>query len=75
MNEPLQDRRDASRPLVVPGPHVVASGRPAHVRIPAASSLKQPQLELIREGDWIRAIDVTCACGEKVRIVCEYETS
>jgi hypothetical protein len=32
----------------------------------------EPRIELIREGDLIRAIDVTCSCGKRIRLVCEY---
>jgi len=38
---------------------------------PAAAG---PRVELVREGGVVRAIDVTCSCGERLRIVCEYET-
>ena len=44
---------------------------------PAAGERNQPaagKVELVREGGVVRAIDVTCACGERLRIVCEYET-
>jgi hypothetical protein len=33
-----------------------------------------PRVELVREGGVVRAIDVVCACGERLRVVCEYET-
>jgi hypothetical protein len=32
----------------------------------------EPKIQLIREDGVIRAIDVTCLCGERVRIRCEY---
>jgi hypothetical protein len=64
---------------VVPGRKVTLEGGPAAVVIapprlhaphaPAAV----PQIELIREGDVIRAIEVTCTCGEKIRLHCEYQ--
>lgn len=40
----------------------------------AAAAPAGPKVELVREGGVIRAIDVTCTCGERLRIVCEYET-
>lgn len=32
-----------------------------------------PRVELIREGGVVRALDITCGCGEKIRVVCEYD--
>ena len=32
----------------------------------------QPQIELIREGDVIKAIDVLCTCGQRMRLHCVY---
>ncbi len=34
----------------------------------------EPRVEVVREGGVVRAIDVTCPCGERLRIVCEYES-
>ncbi len=34
---------------------------------------EQPRIDLVEEGEVVRAIDVTCACGCRIRIVCEYE--
>ncbi|MSR55759.1 MAG: hypothetical protein EXS09_21135 [Gemmataceae bacterium] len=38
----------------------------------AEGTAEEPRIQLIRESGVIRAIDVTCSCGEKIRIVCEY---
>ncbi len=32
----------------------------------------EPTIDLVREGDLVKAIDVTCSCGEKFRIWCSY---
>ncbi|MBP3960903.1 hypothetical protein J8F10_37250 [Gemmata sp. G18] len=37
---------------------------------PGASG--EPTVRIIREGDVIQALEVTCSCGERVRIRCEY---
>ena len=61
---------------VLPGHRVIQTsettrvGSP-HVHSPAASG--QPKVELVREGDVVKAIDVTCSCGETMRIWCSYE--
>jgi hypothetical protein len=39
----------------------------------AAAPACQPNIELPRDGDIIQAIDVTCTCGQKMRLRCVYE--
>ncbi len=61
---------------VVPGRRVlVEHGRAAVMILPprlqaAAAEACAPQVEVVREGEVIRAIDVTCACGHKIRLRC-----
>jgi len=44
-----------------------------HVAAPHPDgTLDEPKIQLVREDGVVRAIDVTCRCGEKIRIVCEY---
>lgn len=31
-----------------------------------------PKIHLVREDGVVRAIDVVCSCGERIRILCEY---
>lgn len=39
---------------------------------PAKPARQEPKIQLIREDGIIQAIDVTCGCGEKIRIRCDY---
>jgi hypothetical protein len=32
----------------------------------------EPKIQLIREDGVVRAIDITCGCGEKIRVRCDY---
>lgn len=32
-----------------------------------------PRVELIRDGDVVRAIEVVCSCGERTTIRCDYD--
>jgi hypothetical protein len=61
---------------VVPGRKVLVEEGPTTVMIarprPSAPACA-PQVELVREGDVIQAIDVTCTCGEKIRLRCVYD--
>ncbi len=61
---------------VVPGRKVLVEEGPAAVMVGPARALAHacaPQVELVRDGDIIRAIDVTCTCGEKIRLRCSYD--
>jgi hypothetical protein len=42
------------------------------VAVPGHEPRDQPLIELVREGDVVRAIDVTCPCGCRIRVLCEY---
>ena len=75
--------RDVAHSAVVPGNRVIRSaelayvgGRPATTTLPTPNATNQgnPTVELVTEADIVRAIDVTCACGKKIRIWCSYET-
>jgi hypothetical protein len=72
MDETSKDQTRTKMPAVVPHQRVVSNGTHAKVRIPAGGVSDEPRIELIREGDLIRAIDVTCSCGKRIRLVCEY---
>lgn len=32
----------------------------------------EPTVRIVREGDLIQALEVTCSCGERIRIRCDY---
>jgi hypothetical protein len=34
-----------------------------------------PRIELVRNGDVVQAIDVTCSCGKSFRLWCSYENN
>jgi hypothetical protein len=57
---------------VLPGHRVVQATETARVGSSHSHASSQPTIELIREGDLVKAIDVTCSCGEKMRIWCSY---
>jgi hypothetical protein len=58
---------------VIPGRLVRVSGEPARVGAPTAGPpAGQPQIEMIKDGDILRAIDVVCACGKRIRLRCVY---
>jgi hypothetical protein len=59
---------------VVPGRKVLVENGPAAVMIlPPGARPGAPQIEVVRDGDVIQAIDVTCACGAKIRLRCCYD--
>ena len=58
---------------VVPGRCVRVTDEKARVSVPGQSTKPEPHVELIRDGDVIQAIDVTCSCGQRVRLRCVYD--
>ncbi len=63
---------DYTSRAIVPGQCVRVTGEKARVPIPGHETLAEPKIELIRQGDSIEAIDITCTCGQKIRLRCLY---
>jgi hypothetical protein len=57
---------------IVPGQCVRITGETTRVRIPGQCTSPEPRVELIRNGELVEAIDVTCACGQRMRLRCVY---
>jgi hypothetical protein len=55
----------ANRIRMIDDPALVGSIRPIFPRV-------EPDVRLIREDGVIRAFEVVCGCGEKVRVKCDY---
>ncbi len=62
----------ATAVCVVPAPHVRESASRVTVPIPGRHCEEEPRIELIREGEVVRAIEIACPCGRRVRVLCEY---
>jgi hypothetical protein len=63
---------DGNRGLI-PGRLVRVSGEAARVGAPVPCDAPgEPRVELIREGETLRAIDVICTCGQRIRLRCVY---
>lgn len=57
---------------VVPAQCVRMTGEIARVAAHSRGSTGEPLVELIRDADAVRAIDVTCTCGRRIRLNCVY---
>lgn len=66
--------RDIAHSVIVPGSRVVRSAEIAHVGGKSASHTASTSIEIVTEENIVRAIDVTCECGHKIRLWCSYET-
>ena len=66
--------RDVAHSVVVPGNRVVRSAEVARVGGRPSAHGDGASIELVTEGNVVRAIDVTCSCGQKMRLWCSYET-
>lgn len=66
--------RSAEGSPLVPADRVRVAPDP--VRVGAAAHPPEhhgaPKVTLVREDGVVRAIDVVCGCGERIRILCEY---
>lgn len=60
-------------PAVLSGQQVKVSNDTVRIGAPVAHVKHgEPTVQLVREDGVIRAIDITCGCGAKTRILCDY---
>ena len=71
MNHETASRRDATNQAVVPAERVRVSGEAARVMPPRRADKCEPQVEIVRDGATIQAIDIRCTCGRRVYLRCE----
>lgn len=62
----------STRGRVIRGSAVQNSGT-SSIAIPAGADHRKTEVHLIREGEIVREIEVTCSCGEILRLHCQYE--
>jgi hypothetical protein len=55
---------------VVPGHSVRLSGELARVGVPGKAGTASPRIQVIRAGDIVQAVEITCTCGEHIRLRC-----
>ena len=60
---------------IVPRSQVNIVSDPVQVPVSEEYGLGSPQLEVKRDNDQITEIEVTCSCGCRMRLVCEYENT
>lgn len=39
----------------------------------AEAERSEPTIELVRDGEVVRAMDITCSCGEHIIVRCDYD--
>jgi hypothetical protein len=72
MSQLLDQAEQHRSQAIVPGQCVRITGETARVAIPGQNNSAAPTVELVRNGDIVQAIDVTCACGRRMRLRCVY---
>jgi hypothetical protein len=71
MHHHTENELENAKQAVIPSQCVRFSRETAHVSVPRRGGA-EPKVELIKSGDRIRAIDVTCSCGQRIRLRCDY---
>jgi hypothetical protein len=57
---------------VVPGHCIQFSADSTLVGAPGPSAGTGPKVDLIRDGAVIKAIEISCTCGQRIRLNCVY---
>lgn len=66
------DAAKTSPPGIIPGSHVHMLSEPARVGQPGHETHAEPIINIIRDGDTVRAIEVICTCGKRTVLSCVY---
>jgi hypothetical protein len=53
-------------------PSPTATARPHLLSADHGNGTAEPRISVIKEGDTVRSIEITCSCGEVIRFACEY---
>lgn len=53
---------------MIPRSRIQVTDRSVHVGSPSAKSGHDPQVELVRDGNGVQAIRITCRCGEVLQL-------
>ncbi|MBY0232933.1 MAG: hypothetical protein K2W96_26925 [Gemmataceae bacterium] len=54
----------------------VREGEPrVTIPVPGHGCADEPRIELVREGEVVRAIDIACPCGRRLRVLCDFPGS
>lgn len=70
--EPNEKNREPMARGALSGQPVRVIVETTPVKIPTRCDAAKPLIEVIRDGDIVQAIDVTCTCGKKIRLRCTY---
>jgi hypothetical protein len=58
---------------LVPAARVTVTGEAVRVGPPRVSDGKpEPTIQVVREGDVVRVIQIVCTCGERICVRCDY---
>lgn len=57
---------------VIPNQRVVVVSAPVQIPSPQTDGGDPAGLRIQRDGELVRSIEVTCSCGEVIRLECDY---
>ncbi len=72
MQNQTPNESSSMRRNVVPSQCVRVNDRGARVTVPAGGDSGEPSIELIQQNGVIQSIEVTCSCGQKISLACDY---
>jgi len=72
MAQPTVSRTHPPASNVIPASHIRMLGEPLPVGALRETPCPEPQVNVIRDGDVVRAIEVVCTCGKRIVLDCVY---
>jgi hypothetical protein len=68
----MEQTHTAEQHGVVPSQRVRVLDECARVFVPGQTARPEPQVHLVRDGNTVKAIEVVCPCGQRIRLKCVY---
>ena len=71
----MQTNSNQSARTVIPGQRIRVTPQAATVAVPGPECFDDVTVDVVRNGERIEAINISCTCGRQLRLVCEYQQS
>ena len=69
----LDGKKTSPFPALAPSPSASRPALPALSSVPSCGSHNDgPQIDVVKEGDKVARLVITCTCGERIEIECLY---
>ncbi|MCR9119594.1 MAG: hypothetical protein NXI22_21890 [bacterium] len=63
---------DTSPAKMFPADRIRVDARSMHLGVPPMGGCPDPNIEVVTKDGVVAAIEITCSCGQQIKLVCDY---